>query len=355
MPVIFGKRGMVLAAALFLCASGLASAQELAYAIFVRVNGKPITRDNVVQAVEYLIKREYNKTPPEDEEEQERLQDAALRDLVRTLLIQSEASQRGIKLDRQVSKRALAMSGMKQEDISPTIRRMIEADDLFEELMISEGTPIKNPTPREIKDFYSRNKEQFRTNAFVIVRTIFIPGDTSQPQSYFKSRAEDLQREIEATPLDARTAFFAKKAAEVSQDVFAKFGGRLTMDSPEPWIPQEFANAGPDGKEMLPGPMAEAIHRLNRKGEVRLAVSKEGMHLMYLEDIKGGETIGWEEASKMIEYLLRQQNKDARMRQWIDRIFSRSDVRWNDGTVYEKAKLKEALLPSERNMIRRRD
>lgn len=341
------RRHAVFGALLLFCIAFSASAragEQLAHAIFVKVNGKTITQDNVIQAVKYLIKREYNDVVPDDEEELEKIQKAALRDLVRTILIHDEAANNGVKTNR----RRVEARGLAPEDITPTIRRMLVADEIFEELMMAAGTPVMEPRPSEIKKFYNENREEFRTNAFVIVRTIFIAEDGVRPQAFFKEQAERLMREIEAVPLAQRTEAFAKKAEEVSQDAFAKFGGLLTAGNPERWIPKDFTNLDPEGREMLPGAMVEAIRRLNRKGQVRLAISAEGMHLMYCEDLRGGRVLPWEEASRIIEYVLKERYKNQRMREWINRIYDRSDVRWHDGTPFEKELLTEILLPSER-------
>lgn len=325
-----------------------ASAQEqLAHAIFVKVNGKTITQDNVVQAVKYLIKREYNDVVPEDEEEFDNVQKAALRDLIRTILIHDEATALNLKVDRNRLRHLMTQTGLKSEEVTPTIRRMLEADDLFEDIMASSGTPINPPSPRQMREFYNENREEFRSAAFVIIRTIFIAEDGKRPQSYFKDQAEMVIRELEAIPVNMRTDAFAKKAREISEDVFAKFGGLLTADSPEKWIPKEFENVNSAGDPIFPQAMVEAIKRLNNKGEMRLAVSADGMHIMYCEDTQGGRIIPWEEASRIIEYVLKQRTRNARMASWLSRVYDRSDVRWHDGSKFEKELLTEELLPSE--------
>ncbi len=337
----------VLAAALPLFS---AMAQEqLAHAIYVKVNGKTISQDNVLEAVRYIVKREYNGVVPEDEEVLEDIQKAALRDLIRTILIHDEAKSLSIKIDPGMSKRNQAQSGLKPEEITPTIRRMLEADDLFEDIMAQSGTPIMQPSPKEVRDFYAQHKEEFRTNAFIIVRTIFISADGSRAQAHFKDKAEAIIRELEAVPLSSRTEAFAKKAGEVSEDIFARYGGLLTADSPEKWIPKDFGNEDPEGKPIFPVQMVETIRKLNQKGELRLAVSQDGMHVMYCEDVRGGKIIGWDEASRIIDFVLKQRTKNTRMRAWINRVYDRSDVRWHDGTRFEKEALTEALLPSEKS------
>ncbi len=330
-----------------LAGTARAGTEQLAHAIFVKVNGKTITQDYVIQAVKYLIKREYNDVPPEDEAEMEIIQKAALRDLVRTILIHDEAANLKINLSRTRRKYLLESSGLKPEEITPTIRRILEADALFEEIMMASGTPIKDPSPKEIKDFYNQNREEFRTNAFIIVRTIFIGEDGIKPQAYFKERAEKIMAQLEAVPPDQRTAAFAKAAQESSQDIFAKFGGLLTGESPEHWIPKDFDNKNPEGKDIFPPPRVEGIRRLNHKGELKLAVSSDGMHILYCEDLRGGRILPWEEASRIIDFVLKQRWKNQRMRDWLNRVYDRSDVRWHDGTLYEKESLTEVLLPSE--------
>lgn len=323
---------------------------ELAYAIFLRVNGRPITQENVTQVAHYLLKREYPDGPPSDETEALNLQNAAIRDLVRSNLIHNEANRLKLKVDRDTSRRAIAMSGLRPDEVTPTIRRILEADDLFEEIMMGEGTPIRTPSPKEVRDFYLSHRQDFTLDAFIVVRTIFIGEDGIRPQSHFREQAELLKQRLEMVPLDQRTEAFAKAARESSQDVFAEYGGLLTGSNEEPWMPQDFNNATPDGRELFPQAMVDGIRSLRTKGEIRLAVSADGMHLFYLEDIRGGNILGWDEAKRIIEFHLKQRRKDEAMRNWINRIYDRSDVRWHDGSPYDKSQLTQILLPSERGL-----
>lgn len=326
------------------------SSMDLAYAIFIRVNGRPITQDNVAQAEQYLLKREYRGEVPEDQEEQIRINRAAIRDLVRTQLIHSEAASIGIKLSPGESRRAIAMSGLRPDEVSPTIRRMLEADDLFDMLMSAEGTPVRDPSPKEVRDFYLNSKELFRNDAYIIVRTIFIADDGTRSQSYFRDRATQIMNQVNMMPLSQRTDFFAKAAREVSQDVFAEFGGLLTGSAEDSWLPQGFTNRTPDGSSIFPEPMVEAIRQLKTPGEVRLAVSEDGIHLLYLENLRGGNIVPWSEAKRVVEYFLRQKVRVEALRGWINRIYDRSDVRWHNGETFEKERLTESLLPTERGM-----
>lgn len=335
--------------ALAVAAGAIAGETQLAHAIFVKVNGETITQEQVVEVVKYLVRQEYNNVMPQDEEELEKIQDAALRDLIRALLIRSEARKSRVNISSGRLKGLIRQSGLKPDEVTPTIRRIIEADDMFEDLMASSGTPIRDPSPRDIKDFYNENREEFRSSAFIIVRTIFIADDGRREQSFYKRQAEELVEQIKAVPLNRRTEYFAEMAKEVSQDVFAQFGGLLTGDNPEKWIPKDFANKNPDGTDIFPATMMEGIRKLAKPGDVRLAVSADGMHILYCEDSQGGKVMKWDEARNIIEYVLKTRARNRRLRVWLNQIYDRSDVRWHDGTVYEKENLTKILLPSEQN------
>ncbi|MDR2392069.1 MAG: hypothetical protein LBE84_10390 [Planctomycetota bacterium] len=343
------SRVLIFTAAAALSVPGLVLAEEeLAHAIFIKVNGKTITQDYVVEAVKYLVKREYNDTPPEDEEEMDNLQKAALRDLIRAVLVHDEAKSLGVSLARDRARRLAGTSGLKPEEISPTIRRILESEELFEEVMLASGTPVPSPSPKEVKEFYLKNRAEFRTNALVIVRTIFLPEDGSRPQAYFKARAEEIMDRLLGVPYPQRTDAFDKTARENSQDIFARFGGLLTGASSERWIPKDINNKNADGTDIFPQAMVDAIRRFSSRGEIRLAVSAEGMHLMYCEDMRGGRDIPWSEAAQIIDYYLRQNARNRLMRSWLNRIYDRSDIRWHDGTPYERELLTGIFLPSER-------
>lgn len=341
-----------LLAALALCAvlpaAIFAGEAELAHAIFVKVNGRTITQEQVVEVVRYLVKREFNGIMPEDEEVLDNLQKAALRDLVRSQLIHFEAEGAGLRPDPNMRKYAIQQSGLKPEEVTVAIRRLLEADDLFSDLMMSGGTPLRDPSPRDIKNFYNENRDDFRTNTFLVIRTIFVPQDERRSQAFIKNQAEQMMGELERVPVSRRTDAFAAMARDKSQDVFSRFGGLLTGDSPEKWIPQDFENIGPDGNPMFPPTMVQEIRRLNKPGDLRLAISVDGAHLVYCEDVQGGRNIPWDEAKRIIEYVLKERARNDRLRQWLNEVYDRSDVRWHDGSVFEKSALTEILLPSER-------
>ncbi len=328
-----------------------AASAQLAHAIFLKVNGQTITQEQVVETVKYIIKREYNNVMPEDEQELENIQEAAQRDLVRSLLIHDEAAKNDISVDSNRLKYVISASGLKQDEITPAIRRLLEADELFSDIMMNTGTPIREPSPREIKEFYIKNKDEFTTNAMIIVRTIFIATDDTRPQAFYKEQGEELMRRLEAVPPAQRTEAFAKAAEETSQDVFAKFGGLLTGGGAERWIPKDFNNQNADGSPIFPPTMVEEIKRLNHPGDIRLAVSADGIHLLYCEDVRGGRTVPWSEANDIIEFILKERYKNRHLRIWLNQVYDRSDVRWHDGAVYEKENLTRILLPSERGTL----
>lgn len=354
---MFGKYLLSLSLLLFAAAApARAGEAELAHAIFVKVNGKTITQEQVLDAVRFIVHREYKDVMPEDEETLDMIQEAALRDLIRTHLIHDAAAastepNADIRPTAEMYRRAERSSGLTTEQITPTIRLMLVADEIFANLMMVEGTPISEPSPRQVKEFYAKNRDEFRSEGVFIVRTIFIPLDGRRPQGYFKAQGEELMRTIQAVPMPRRTEAFARAARQYSQDVFAEFGGMLTGDSEDSWIPASFDNKTPDGGDIFPPTMAAEIRALNRAGELRLAVSGDGVHLLYCEDIRHGRDVPWDEAKRIIEYILTEQKRNERLRWWIDRIYDKSDVRWHDGTLFEKATLTKILLPSERNGI----
>lgn len=344
----------LLCAAVFAVAcANVFAAQELAHAIFIKVNGRTITQEQVIEVVKYLVKREYNNVMPHDEQELERIQNAAIRDLVRALLIQDEADKAGIRLESGQLKYIEARSGLSPEELTPTIRRLLSADELFDDIMMQTGTPVRDPSPGEIKDFYLKNRDDFKPSTFIVVRTIFIATDGQRSQAFYKAQGEQLLEEIRAISMPQRTQAFAAAAKEFSQDIFAQFGGLITADSPEKWVPKDFDNKNPDGSDIFPPTMALEIRKLNKPGDSRLAVSEDGIHLLYCDEVQGGKPLSWSEASRIIEFVLKDRARNQRLRRWLNQVYDRSDVRWHDGAVYEKESLTEILLPSERGAQQR--
>lgn len=262
-------------------------------------------------------------------------------------LLLDEGRKLEIKVDDEEVDKRLARSRVKPGSTTRIVRRLIESQVMFDLIMRHEQIPPFQARPKDILKGYHETREQFRQHSIVKVRHIFLPAEDPQSIKLKKQQGTLFKKKIEAqTSLSGRSDFFKALAGEFSQDMFAASGGLIRFSSEgDGWFPQEidFKNRE-TGKEIFPKAMIRGITGLSKKGEVRgPIVSEKGIHLLYLEDIKGGKYIDRREAYKIIEHLMRLDERRSWLCKWLVDKYERSQVSWHDGSPYEK----ELLLPSE--------
>ncbi len=327
----------------------LAQENRLLHAILVKVNGNRITQADLDEVAEYLFGKYFPGRPFNTirREEVDELSGKAMQELIRINLILDEVEKRDIEIDDERKQRFYRIMKIDPVTASRTLKRMADADAAFDKLMSLDGKSYTKPGPKEIRDFWNKNKDSlFITQRRVKVRHIFLNSQLGDP-GVLKKQADMLRDNLDKTPLNERTTKFAKFAEEFSQGRFRSLGGLLLIgNDDEGWFNQDFPNRGRDADEIFPEAMVRAIRGLRNPGDMSDVVqSEKGFHLLYLEDAKGGEQIPFSKAQTYIEWNLTEIARRQYQYQWMKRKMETSVVTWNDGTAYPI----DRILPSKPN------
>lgn len=335
----------ILAVCLWLNASPSLQAEEkrLRHAIVAVVNGEQITRSNVKDSVNYLLRQRFanrKKTPITEKKWEEIIEQyriVALRELIKVHLIKHEAKAQEVTVKPERVEARLRYMGMKTEEATPLQRNMAEAEELFEILLAREGKWPVTISPKAIRDFRRRaNPNVFKTNCMIKVRHTFLSTRFGRNPKEVARRAEALRAKILATALEQRGKYFANVARELNADKFARNGGLLMIGpNQEGWFPQEFPNLDGEKKPIFPQPMYQGIQNLVQKGQVPPVIrSQVGFHILYLEAIHGGKEMPWAQVQKLIRQKLIHDEREQLLHQWLLSKLKRSAVAWHDGTPF---------------------
>lgn len=210
------------------------------YGIAAVVNGKPITRSEVRDAVE-AQEQMIRMTVRDGDEARRRLSDLherALDALIERQLVLSEFDKMGgsIKpeyIEDEIKRIILESFGGDREkfiiELAKTGMTMKKFRDLQEKLIVVQVMKQQHmrgltpPTPAEVAAFYNKNSEKFRDKDFVKISTITIPkypvGDAAATPESQKKLAEEVRAKISGG------GDFTQLAKTYSQDSHSDQGG----------------------------------------------------------------------------------------------------------------------------------
>ncbi len=329
---------------------------RMCHAIVVNINDSQIVQSDLQDMATFLFKQRYGEKPPTfTSKEYQRInnlyREMAIRELIKMELIRDEARELEISVEVSEVDRKLRHMRLRKVKGSRMARDMAESELLFDRIMARMGIPSYRPSPREIRDFYAKSRDAFKENCMVIVRSIFLALDDSEDDSLVRRKADLLRRKVISKPRAERSAFFAGIAREFSEDAF-KSGGGLIRISPDPqgWFMQDIQNPQRGGRNIFPIAMCRAIKNLTRKNDVSPVIKSErGYHILFLENIKGGRTLPFNDAVPVITRYLEQKERRKRMRKWIRDKWQRTDVKWHDGEPYPLEDILASLQDSKKN------
>jgi hypothetical protein len=342
---------LLVAAGLGLLSSGREAAGgevRLAHAVVVLVNGQAITAAEIDDAARFILRsRHYQQSgqAPDveavlqqlDPEQLEQVYTLARNELIKVTLIHQGADALGLTVPWESVSRGLRASGYDAPMLAPPIaRRFIESELLFDRVLMEEGRPPYNPSPRAVLEFYSRNRDgALAEQREVRVRHIFLDVYGRDPWEV-KERAQEMRAELMATPVEARAALFREYATEYSEGRFARQEGLLRIGTDEDgWFMQDFPNTRPDGSPAFPEPMYLGIRALLREGEVSPVIRSDmGYHLLYLEEVRGGEAPEFRDVQEVIRKLLENRARRERKREWLENAVRAGNITWHDGSAY---------------------
>ncbi len=333
---------------LLLPGAAVAAQASLAHAVVVIVNGQPITAAEIDQAARFIL-RSRHKGPGQPDvdrilaelgpEQISQLDALARNELIRVTLIHQGAKSHDLAPSWEEVQRGLRQSGYETPLLAPPMaRRFIEAELLVDRIILAEGRPPYRPSPREVLDFWNRYKDTvFVEQREVRMRHIFLDVYGRDPWEV-KEEMEELRQQVLATPPGARAEVFAELARKHSDGRFANQGGGGLLrigTNEEGWFVQDFVNKKPDGTPVFYEPMYIGIRALVKKGEVSPVIrSPMGYHLLFLDDVRGGEQREFKTEQQSIRQLLRSRERQRRKNEWLRSAARSAAITWNDGSDY---------------------
>lgn len=306
-----------------------APAEEAINGLAAVVNGKPITKSevrNAVQAQAFMLSRQFPAGGPEFREAMDTLESDALQDLIDRELILAEFEKSGAQLKKQYlddaidsfirerfeGDRSKFLEELKK--IGMTNKRFREQREkmlVVQYMRAGETRNIPPPTPAERDAFFEENKDQFREKSFIKLRTITIPKYTGNP-----AISADDQRKL-AEEIRARLvkgADFASEARTYSADSAAEKGGDRD------WIDENLLNKR----------LTAAAFAMDEDQISDVIEDPSSFYILWVEGKQLGKLPPRDELKDTVNKLVLQQKRAAAERKWIEILRSKATIRIYD-------------------------
>jgi parvulin-like peptidyl-prolyl isomerase len=275
--------------------------------VVARVNGTPITANELEAAVDRLIPRAtYHGNVSEDKRNEFR--EKALEDLIIQELQHQDAVERGIKPEKkQVKaelsrirdhyksakeyKRALEQSGLTED----TLRDLVEKQLLVQAAIVKTVVEPAQSTEEELKEYYSKNIAKFKQPESVKVRILTCKDE---------ARAREAMSRIKAGE------DFGDVAASLSEDDYRVKGGDVGYIH-RGRILQEIEDAA---FQMKPGETSDII-------------KAEGLwFIVKVEDRKPEQMMSYAESKEKLKTDLGKKRSEELLGNWISRLKAKAKI-----------------------------
>jgi peptidyl-prolyl cis-trans isomerase C len=289
--------------------------------IVVTINGTTISQAEIDADIQKKLAGAEGKMPPEQLEQiKKTMQEKAVDYHVTKTLLNQECVKNKItaspeevetaldemrkSLPENVTfEDALKASGITLEFLKNDITFKLMVNKLFEANV--KETP--SPTDAELKEFYEQNKKSLEIPESVQARHVLIKStkdEDEKARAEKRARAEKLQKQL------AKDADFAKIAAENSDCPSKSQGGSLGSFERGRMV-KEFEDAAFSQKVMEVGPVVETSF---------------GFHIIQVQAHTPAGQKSFEEVKEQIKTHLEQQNKNAAVRDYIEKLKSKATI-----------------------------
>lgn len=335
----------------------------LNHAILLTVNSRQITRKNLDDMGLILFRMNFPERPLDGvtPEEIDRLSSSALRELVILNLVEDELDvinsdkipENDVRVSEMDIEQQIEMYRLQKFDTKQLTQRFGSYQAGMSSMINARAAGF-TPRPKQIFKFYKKHKDTLFTERREIkLRHIYMSMDPINPETT-KRQTRMIYEDIQEVPAAKRVDAFAKAAKDFSQDRFAASGG-IVPAGPGGWFPQDHDFIGKDGKSMMPPEMLQSIRSLNARGEMVHFKSKNGWHILLLEDIKGGRKIPFKKIRKFIEEYLSNELFEKEKSEWLEMKVKRSRILWNDGDEFPQDQILTGIDEEQRlQMLRER-
>jgi len=264
-----------------LISSAIASAQTL-----VTVNGKAITQEEVDTELMNATQGRFNEVPAEKQAE---FRQQVLQQLIGKELIYSDAQKSGVlKSDDYVQEYKKLEERMKKE-----LAIQVWQKKLLDDLKISQ---------KELKEYYSSNKEEFTEKEAVHARHILLKSE---------DEAKSVISQLKSLKGDKLKNKFIELAKEKSTGPSGPKGGDL----------------GYFGKGQMVPEFNDAVFKMNVGSMTPAPVETQfGFHVIYLEDKKDASIRNFDDVKALVEERLKMEKFKSVMKNKMDELQKKATI-----------------------------
>jgi peptidyl-prolyl cis-trans isomerase SurA len=292
--------------------------------IAVIVNDAIITRESILEATlgrERMLRDFYRSQPQRRDQEIERLRADALDQLVERKLILHEFNVAGYKIpenlieeqikgtirerfdgDRQLMIKTLHAEGTTYEEFKKRIREefiigAMVSKHISQEIMIS---------PYKIETYYAENRDKYKVEDEVKLRMIVLTNKVDRNPEATRKFAGEIVAKLEAG------ASFKEMASVYSE------GSQKSQEGDWGWI----------DRSVLRSELAAVAFSLKPGEHSAVIEIPEGCYVMLVEESRPAHVKALPEVRDAIEKDLRVQEQQRLRKQWIERLKSKSFIRY---------------------------
>ena len=284
--------------------------------VVARVNGESVTKGDFETFIAQMEMNARSRVPAERRNEIYR---NALDRLVDLKLLTQEAKSRGVKGDEQeVASQIEGIRGrfpseeefkkaLAAQNITPEkLREDLLTQTGVNKMMEAETSAAPPVTDADVKDFYDKNPEEFKTKEQVRASHILFKTEGEDEAAKKKTRAT-----AEAVLKQAKGGKdFAALAKEHSTDGSASQGGDLGFFGKEQMVP-EFSNAA---FALQPGQISELVE------------SQFGFHIIKVTERKAPEPVVLDTVAPQVKQYLTQQRQQERAQAFIKQLRTKAKI-----------------------------
>lgn len=255
-------------------------------ATIATVNGTDIDERDLIPAIQQMTQGRYTQL---DDNQKNRVMQMALEQAIAQVLIQEEAQKAGVQKGAEY-KKALQET---LANIEPKLASEVWLKQEFDKISVSES---------DVKKHYEENKESFNTPKQVHARHILV----SEEQT-----ALDIIKKLSAQKKEAVKDTFIKLAVEKSMDGAAQSGGDL----------------GFFGKNAMVPEFEKAVFAMEPNSYTKTPVkTKFGYHVIYLDEVRGGEKRSFTELKPNVEQSLRTTRFQEKLKSLMETLKTKAKI-----------------------------
>jgi len=283
------------------------------------VNGKAIPMSDYQAGIDQLDRQISMTGRQPDEKEMPALKQRILDNLISRELLSQEVAKKGIKVDDAEVNAQLetVKKGSSPEDFANSLKQMnITEKDLKEhfasqlaikKLVDKELTSKVAVTPEEVKAFYDKNPEVFKTPEMIRASHILVKVDktaTAEQKAKALEKIQSVQKRLQAGE------DFAQVAKEVSDCPSKAEGGDLNFFQ----------------KGQMVAPFEDTAFAL-KTGETSGIVETEfGYHIIKVTDKKAPGTLSFDEVKSRIEQHIKSEKMSQEFPKYIDTLKAKAKI-----------------------------